>query len=181
MAKFKIPLESEVAAYMREKMGWPESFCNYYAERFWSHYQASGWKLKGGNSIKDWKACFRSQWQDLKYPADIERMKQAKSNPVKVDRDPKDYVAALDGFLKTYLSRPSEIVFAEFGKFYEVMKEHKLLKPFNKEEVEGIKTVYHNDIDKCRCACVQKTMDWLANSGLTFARMLSLQNRVLNG
>lgn len=64
--RMKIPLQSEVAKYMREKMGWPEAFCKEYADKFWYYYQAQGWKLSNGNAMKDWKAAFCSQWQTIK-------------------------------------------------------------------------------------------------------------------
>src|SRR5213592_134315 len=72
MKKFTIPLQTEVSKYIREKKGWPQSFCDHYADKFWNHYQASGWKLSSGNSVKDWKACFNAKWQQLKFKEDIE-------------------------------------------------------------------------------------------------------------
>jgi len=39
-SRMVIPLREQVSAYMIEKMGWPKSFCDYYAEKFWYHYQA---------------------------------------------------------------------------------------------------------------------------------------------
>lgn len=76
--KMKIPLQSEVAKYMEEKMGWNRDFCTYYADKFWNHYQAQGWKLANGNAMKDWKAAFNSQWQIPKFKEDIEKMNEAK-------------------------------------------------------------------------------------------------------
>lgn len=73
---FKIPLKTEIEKYMREKKGWPESFCIYYSEKFWANYQASGWKLSNGNAMKDWQAAFCSNWQNLKYKEDIEMLAQ---------------------------------------------------------------------------------------------------------
>ena len=47
--RMKIPLQSEIARFIEEKMGWPVEFCTYYSDRFWNHYQAQGWKLSNGN------------------------------------------------------------------------------------------------------------------------------------
>ena len=64
--RMKIPLQSEIAKFIEEKMGWPVEFCTYYADRFWNHYQAQGWKLSNGNAMKDWKAAFSNNWQRVK-------------------------------------------------------------------------------------------------------------------
>jgi hypothetical protein len=77
-SKMKIPLQSEIAKYMAEKMGWREEFCTYYADKFWNHYQAQGWKLANGNLMKDWKAAFNSQWQQPKFKDDIEKLNESK-------------------------------------------------------------------------------------------------------
>ncbi len=70
--RMKVPTIEEVSDYIMQKMQWVEPFCDYYADKFWNHYQASGWKLSNGNTMKDWKAAFNSQWQRLKYKEDIE-------------------------------------------------------------------------------------------------------------
>jgi hypothetical protein len=64
--RFKVPLRSEVAKFIRDRMGWPEDFCNDYAEDFWMYYQAQGWKLSNGVQMKDWKAAFLRQWKEPK-------------------------------------------------------------------------------------------------------------------
>jgi hypothetical protein len=68
--RFAIPLQSTVAAYMQQKKGWPIKFCHHYAERFWNHYQAQGWRLSNNVPMKDWRAAFNSQWQSPKYEED---------------------------------------------------------------------------------------------------------------
>lgn len=68
--RFTVPLQTTVAAYIREKKGWPEAFCHHYAERFWNHYQAQGWRLSNNVPMKDWRAAFNSQWQKPKYEED---------------------------------------------------------------------------------------------------------------
>lgn len=71
---FKIPLQSEIQAYMKAKKNWPDQFCAYYAERFWGFYASNGWKVSGRAAMRDWKAAFNSQWQHLKFKEDIEML-----------------------------------------------------------------------------------------------------------
>jgi hypothetical protein len=55
-AKFEPPTSEEVQEYCEQRKNGiePETFIDY--------YQARGWKLKGGQSVKDWKACLRT-WE----------------------------------------------------------------------------------------------------------------------
>ncbi len=62
---FKIPLRTEVSKYIQEKMGWPKEFCDHYGDKFWYFYQAKGWTV-GKSPMKDWKAAFNSQWQNIR-------------------------------------------------------------------------------------------------------------------
>jgi hypothetical protein len=76
--KMKIPLQSEIAAFMESKKGWPKEFCQWYADKFWNHYQSQGWVLSNGNKMKDWKACFYNNWQDLR-PDVIKKLNESKN------------------------------------------------------------------------------------------------------
>lgn len=71
---FKIPLQSEVVTYMKEKKGWPIEFCRYYAERFWNFYNSNGWKVSGKAAMKSWQSAFTANWQNLKYDEDIKEL-----------------------------------------------------------------------------------------------------------
>ena len=48
---FMPPTIEEVTAYCSERKN------NINPTKFIAHYQARGWKFKGGQSVKDWKAC----------------------------------------------------------------------------------------------------------------------------
>jgi hypothetical protein len=76
MAKtFQIPTIQEIYDYIIYKQpAWPGSFIQWYSEKFWSHYQASGWRLSSNILMKDWRAAFSSQWKDLRFPADREKL-----------------------------------------------------------------------------------------------------------
>jgi len=104
--KMKIPLQSEVAKYMNEKMGWDKDFCRYYADKFWNHYQAQGWKLANGNAMKDWKAAFNSQWQTPKFKEDIDKLNEAKKSKIAniLGMDNEAAVKYLDSILLLYKS-----------------------------------------------------------------------------
>jgi hypothetical protein len=80
MAKlFSIPTIQEVVDHIQFKMPhWPGSFTAWYGEKFWNHYQSSGWRLSSNILMKDWKACFSSQWKDLRFPADREKLEECK-------------------------------------------------------------------------------------------------------
>lgn len=179
---FKIPLQSEVEMYIREKMNWPDEFVKHYASKFWNHYQASGWKLSSGNSIKDWKACFNSQWQRPKFKEDIEMLhgKQGQIQVLKMisDKQPLE-IQALDKLLNAYKQHPTSVPFVEFGKYYDYLKEGKFLKTFTKGEVENLRQAYPGDNFKCRCACVQMTFDGYVNSGITFSDIMNMRQKLV--
>lgn len=164
MIRFKIPLVSEISAYIRLKKGWPKEFCDYYAERFWNYYQSCGWKLSNGNPMKDWQAAFNSQWQNLKFKEDIDKWNSC--NKVEIKSSDSE-IDKLNLFLDQYIKHPTFIGFSEFGKFYEFMKSNNLMKKFTKEEVDNIKSIYQDNY-KCRCACVQITFDHYAFNGKIF-------------
>jgi hypothetical protein len=54
--KFKKPTIDEVKEYCQERKN------SVNPSRFFDHYEANGWKQKGGQSIKDWKAAVRT-WE----------------------------------------------------------------------------------------------------------------------
>ena len=97
-----------------------------------------------------------------------------------VKNEPKTEFDRLDNFLQDFISRPSEIPFAEFGKWYDFMKSQKLLKKYTPQEVEELRGWYKGDNEKCRCAVVQQTLTGYVNSGLRIKDIVDLRNR-LNG
>lgn len=87
---FKIPLRSEVSKYIHEKTGWPEKFCDHYADKFWYFYQAKGWVV-GKSPMKDWKAAFNSQWKTIKDQEDNKLLTKLQSEESK-ESDPIKYL-----------------------------------------------------------------------------------------
>jgi hypothetical protein len=176
---FKIPLQTEVEMYMKEKKGWPDNFVKYYAEKFWNHYQASGWKLSSGNRIKDWKACFNSQWQQPKFKEDIERLNGFKPQSFNMSNGTTiKEVRELDEILAIYTKHPTSVDFYSLGNYYEFMKREKLLKPLTQIQINDLREAFHNDNFKCRCACVQLTIQGYVDSGFTFAKVFELRQKI---
>jgi intein/homing endonuclease len=87
-------------------------------------------------------------------------------------------VNELDQILEIYTKHPTSIRFAEFGKYFDFMKKENLLKKFKPNEVENIKASYPNDNFKCRCACVQLTIQGYVDSGFTFAKVFELRQKI---
>lgn len=179
--KFKIPLQSEIAVYMKEKKGWPDQFCKHYSEKFWNHYTASGWKLSSGNAIKDWKACFNAQWQTLKFKEDIDFLNQVTgkhNNGIKPVLPVSNEVERLDFFLNRYCEHPTNVPFEEFGLWYEFMKSMDILKVLTDEEKQILKNVYGNNGGKLKAAWVQKTLDGYVISGMKVSDVFKIRQRL---
>jgi hypothetical protein len=138
--QFKIPLQSEVAKYMREKMGWPSSFCTYYAERFWGHYQSNGWKVSGRAAMKDWKAAFNSNWQNIKFPEDQAKlsscMVEDKKLPAATNGQKLDPYQRLDQLMMLYNKDPKAIEEERYCKMHDWLKEQDLISiPSDQEQI----------------------------------------------
>lgn len=171
---FKIPLQTEVAAYMREKKGWPDEFCTHYAERFWNHYQASGWKLSSGNLIKDWKACFNSQWQIVKYKEDIELLNRCLSKQEKIavrTMDKTNTAGYLDSILLDYKKNYDSLPDERYIAIYDYLKEKRAIK-LTKAEIDDILQIAGNDPVKGKKFCVRTFFDKLINNNISFKTIL---------
>lgn len=187
MSKFKAPSIEEVAGHMQSKMGWPAEFCAYYAEKFWNHYQASGWKLSNGNSMKDWRAAFASNWKTIKFAEDLTFYNRcvaaAKASlfnqPVRNGSVGSEWTE-LDRLLAQYAQRPTSIPFEEFGKWYMLIAKNKLLINFSQEDIDEIKKIYEGDQAKCRCAAVVKTFDAYVMNGMNFSKIIETRSRLVS-
>jgi hypothetical protein len=186
---FKIPLQSEVQAYMKQKKGWPDKFCEYYAEKFWNNYQAQGWKLSNGNPMKDWMACFNNQWQNLKYADDIAVLQKFGGvQPAKVIHlmAPKQQlvfnseVDKLDALLTTYSHSPTSYSTEKIMKnwpsgaidrCYKAIKDLRLWCPeITKKELEG------KSEKELKVFVIVRTLDWYGCKGWKFSDTLKVRN-----
>lgn len=163
-----IPLREQVSAYMVEKMGWPKEFCNYYADKFWYHYQAQGWKLANGNTMKDWKAAFNSQWQRPKHKEDIDMLQACEKKQAEEKRkaSPEDYlnqclVKHKEG---QYKPVPEEVL----GIFAYLKESGIILRELTKQDIDTCVVKGGNSKDKMRMHCVRILFDKYIQQGKTF-------------
>lgn len=179
---FKIPLQSEVAAYIKEKMKWPDEFCQYYAEKFWSHYQSNGWKVSGKAAMKDWTAAFASQWKTLKWKEDIDKynelIKGAKI--IQMKSPPSDEIGILDRLMGIYIKHPADISLEKLGTTgdaYETIKKHRLWPPdMTKQELKAIADIYPDE-ERRRGYVVERTFKYYGNHGWNFSDTISLRQK----
>lgn len=160
--KMKIPLQSEIAKYMNEKMGWDIRFCNHYADRFWNHYNAQGWKLSNGNIMKDWQSCFNAQWKIPKDPNDLELLKRL--NKPQMNND--NAIAFMDAVLMSYkggLKPERDTAF----KIYDYLKARGWMK-LPKKAIEDIINKIGNDRDAGKLWCVKYLFDIMIENNETF-------------
>ena len=166
--RMTIPLQSTVAAFMHEKMGWSREFCNHYADRFWNHYQAQGWKLSNGNAMKDWRAAFNSQWKTPKNEEDRKLLAEsiAKQKEAERNESPADYLnRCLDLHRRGQYKPKAEEVLG----IYQWLKERKMLR-LTHDEVEYILRETGNNRNRSRMLAVRVLFDRMNLSNERFAQ-----------
>lgn len=185
-ARFKIPLQSEIAAYIQNKMNWPLAFCSYYADRFWNHYAASGWKLSNGNQIKSWQACFNSNWQTLKFHEDIKMFQQyspAKIVPMHPPKPTTD-IERMDALLLKYSKNPSGYSIESVKRWpahsiedcYRVIKENRLWDPsLTKQDIERMQA----DQVLLKATVIIRTLNYYGLKGWMFSDTINARNKLV--
>lgn len=180
---FKIPLQSEVQAYIQEKKGWPEKFCKYYADRFWNFYQSNGWKVSGKAAMKDWKAAFNSQWQVLKFKEDTDclsaclkaaqpvRKELAEPGPEAIDST----LVYIDEILGFYEKNFDKVEDVRLASCYDWLKENRLMR-ISKEDGETARKACNGDTMKGKAICVKMLFDKMITWGITFKQLHGKQN-----
>ena len=93
-------------------------------------------------------------------------------------KEPTTNIERLDAFLQQYQLHPTDVKFEDFGAWYDFLKAEKLLVPITKERVEELRQIYNNDNQKCRCACVQLTLDGYTKASWTFKLTMEARNRL---
>lgn len=174
---FKIPLQSEVQAYIQEKKGWPEKFCKYYADRFWNFYQSNGWKVSGKAAMKDWKAAFNGQWQTLKFTEDInflntclkERTEQRKG-PEPAQIGVTDTIVYIDEVLAYYEKNWDKVEEVRLASCYDWLKENRLMR-ISKEEGLRAQETCEGNVMKGKAICVKILFDKMITRGITFKQL----------
>lgn len=164
--RFTVPLQATVSAYIREKKGWPAKFCDHYADRFWNHYQAQGWRLSNNVPMKDWRAAFNSQWQRPKYEEDQQMLARLQEEERKAaeKETPEMYLnrcLVLHG--KGAYKPPRE----EVLKIYDYLVETGRMK-LTQEEVESIVERGKGSQSMCRMLAVRTIFDKMVTYQLRF-------------
>lgn len=181
MSTFKIPLQTEVSLYIHEKKGWPKQFCDYYAERFWHHYNSRDWTHSRGIKIKDWKSCFIANWQTLKFKEDIEmfeKCSQAKVIPINgtVVTSP---IELLDQLLTRYYKNPSSTTIEKLAGWsgldtaYSAIKENQLWDP----TLTGKDLTVYGDKNMVKALVILRTFTYYSNQGWTFSGFIQNRNK----
>jgi hypothetical protein len=183
--QFKVPPLPEVEQYIAQKKPeWPTAFVEYYAFKFWNHYEASGWRLSSGNPVKNWQACFNANWQNVKFLEDVQMLDKYTKRQ---EAEKKSQAAEQIQSLKIQAGVPEEItpeyldsVLTEFKKNYQTfpvetlaalypwLKKRGLIK-LTKEESDSIKQVYGAKPVEGMAACVKATLVKMVNYSITFA------------
>ena len=163
---FTIPLQSEVQKYMRDKMGWPDSFCEVYANKFWNFYQSKGWMV-GKVRMKDWKAAFNGQWQHVtdqgmaKLLAE-ETGKERAEKAAKMTMEER-LNEILSQFAKCKYEPPKE----HWQRIYEYLKGKGLMR-LPKEQIEEIREAAGNSMERAREISVKTLFTNMINDGRKF-------------
>jgi hypothetical protein len=163
---FVVPLVEEVLLFMKEKKGWPDKFCKYYAEKFWNNYEASGWKLSNGNKMKSWQAAFNAQWQMPRYQCDIDLLKKCMENKPAIVRE-MGASGRLNEILSQYKQDFEKVPDDKLVKVYDYLKEHKMIK-LSPDEKQFIKAAYGDNPEKGKAACVKTMFTNMVNHGISF-------------
>lgn len=168
---FVVPTIEEVSDCMfeytkRKKMNWPKAFCDWYAEKFWNSYEKSGWKLSAGRGgpVKDWRACFKSEWVTLKYSGDIAMLDRLTPKPKPVDKATLDY---MNDILDSYRKSPETFTEETLSSCYFWLKENGFLKLQGKQREKAIEDS-RISLMKGQATAVRFFMDHMVKELLTF-------------
>lgn len=177
---FKIPLQSEVQAYIKEKKGWPDRFCTWYAEKFWNYYQSNGWKVGNRAPMKDWKAAFNSQWQTIRQKEDIDflnsclRTESEQKRPATVGPAPEvetRTIVYIDELLAFYEKNYEKVEEVRLASCYDWLKEQKLMR-ITPEEGLRAKEGCKGDTMKGKAICVRILFEKMITRGMTFQKLV---------
>ncbi len=178
---FKIPLQTEVQAYIQEKKGWPEKFCKAYAEKFWSYYQSNGWKVGNKAPMKDWKAAFCSQWQVIKWKEDIDFLNSClredrEQGPATIGppkEEVRDTLVYIDEVLAFYEKNWDTVEEVRLASCYDWLKENGLMR-ITRDEGMTAKKECGGDVMKGKAICVKMLFDKMITWGKTFKQIASV-------
>jgi hypothetical protein len=165
---FKIPLQSEVIVFIKEKKNnWPQKFVEYYADRFWNFYQSNGWKVSGRAAMKNWHAAFNSQWQHLQYKQDIDFLNKCLAQEPNIPQTTRQ-AAFLNSCLADHLKHWDKIPEIQYAEIYDYMKNSKMIK-MTDEEKEDAKRLCNGNVIKGKAMCVKFIFNRMITNNEHFA------------
>lgn len=150
---FKIPLQSEVVVFIKEKSNWPQKFCEYYAEKFWSHYNSNGWKVSGKAAMKSWTSAFLCNWQQPRFKEDVDFLNKCIAEDPSIPSKEKQ-PSQLNWWLTQYTKHWDKITDQQLASMYDYMKERKVLK-MTPEEKDQVKKNCNGDVTKGKALCIK--------------------------
>lgn len=164
---FEVPTVEDIHQHMREKKGWPDEFCKWYAEKFWNNYEAAGWKLSNGNSMKSWTAAFAANWQDLKYEETREKLKQCLKTVPAVIKPIENMTERLNSLMEQYRQNFQSVPDDKLVRIYDYLKLNKMIR-LSDDEKRYIKQAYGDNVEKGKAACVKTMFTNMINHGQRF-------------
>jgi len=179
ITKMSKPIELREADFKKEV--WEQKFPETVKDEFfqyWTEPNKSGTKMRF-ELEKTWHLGRRiARWANNGFGTTNKVTGQMTAVKKEVAKTPVNEFERLDAFLAKYAARPADMPFDQFCQWYDFMKAEKLLQPLTKEKVNELQAVYNNDNKKCRCACVQITLDGYVNAGWTVKMVVDLRNRL---
>lgn len=140
---------------------------------YWSEPSHGGRKMRF-ECEKTWHLGRRlARWDQNNF-----NKEQTKIVKVEEIKTPVTDIEKMDVELRRYKHHPTQFEFSDFGKWYDLLKENKLLKPYTKGQADELLNVYKGDKYKCRCAVVMQTFDEYAKTSVLFQEILELRNRL---
>jgi hypothetical protein len=145
---------------------------------YWTEPNKSGTKMRF-ELEKTWDLSRRlHRWANTNFGNKTAQNSPQKITPKTEAKSTIKEVVELDHILEQYTKHPTSIDFYDLFKYYDFLKERKLLKPLTQQQINDIRDAYKGDNRKCRCACVQLTIQGYVDSGFTFSKVFELREKL---
>lgn len=146
---------------------------------YWSEKNKSGTKMRF-ELEKTWDLTRRlHRWANSSFNSKPIRSATQNKTPQMEPKSTIKEVRELDEILAKYTNHPTSIDFYELYRYYDFLKENKLLKPLTQQQINDITDAYKGDKRKCRCACVQLTIQGYVDSGFSFSKVFELRSKLV--
>jgi hypothetical protein len=171
------PLELREADFKREVMAsnYPQKLKQEFFD-YWSEPDRAPKPKMRFEKEKTWHLGRRlSRWANNGFSKDLQGKEFRKAALIPDNSE----IGKLDQFMEEY-SKPggADTPFDKFGAFYDLMKENKLLLKIDQQRANELLEEFGGDKQKCRCWCVQKTLQAYINSGLKIKDVIDLRKKL---